>query len=183
MNSVTFRIDGVAKRVEYNSPYTITGDSSSFDTTTLTDGRHIFAVTVDGSTADVTASVTVTVENQVVTEEPATPAEDPAVSTEQRVVTTENLNVRATANGTKLGTQPRGSYGSYDTAATAVTAAGYTWVYVNFDKTPDGYVAKEYLTNVDGTTITEDQKRALLLSLLRQLQALQEQLNALMAAQ
>ena len=72
-----------------------------------------------------------------------TPTPDPVVS--ERVLTTDNLNVRNDPNGIKLGMQRKGAWGSADTS-TRVNGENYTWVYVDFDSAPDGYVAEEFLT-------------------------------------
>lgn len=97
-----------------------------------------------------------------------------------RVMTTENLNVRSTPNGTKLGMQPKGMKGT-KSATAPVSAGGYSWVSVDFDTTPDGYVVSTYLAPIDGTTLTESQTRAEIQKLLKQLQELQALLATLTA--
>lgn len=78
----------------------------------------------------------------------------PTAATGTRVITTDTVNVRSTANGVVVGTQPAGRLGTRSNA-TPVTAGGYQWVYVNFDTNPDGFVASQFLsTTIPGTTPT-----------------------------
>jgi hypothetical protein len=60
-----------------------------------------------------------------------------------RVHTTSNLKVRSTANGTLLGTQKKGSYGTV--TAGPVTSGNYIWWNVNFDAGVDGWSAENWL--------------------------------------
>ena len=91
------------------------------------------------------------------------------------VTTTATLNVRSTAGGTILGTQPQGATGVSD-STTQVTINGTTWIYVNFTTGLDGYVSTTYLTGSGVTT----NNQALISSLLAQLVVLQAALAALM---
>ena len=91
------------------------------------------------------------------------------------VTTTANLNVRSTAGGTLLGTQPLGATG-VSNSTTQVTINGTTWIYVNFTTGLDGYVSTTYLTGSGVTT----NNQALISSLLAQLVVLQAALAALM---
>ena len=65
--------------------------------------------------------------------------------TGDRVQATANLNVRQTSsiNGTLLGTQPAGAYGSI-TGGPKFTD-GYNWWTVNYEFPPDGWSAEDYL--------------------------------------
>ena len=63
----------------------------------------------------------------------------PPSATGQKVLTNATVNVRATANGTILGTQPSGRQGTVTGGPT--TTGGYTWWNVNFDSGLDGWVA------------------------------------------
>jgi parallel beta-helix repeat protein len=147
-----------------------------------------FTLTCTGAGGSASKSVTVTVKTSSDgggdggTSGGDTPTEEPVVTT-TRVVTTDNLNVRSAPNGTRLGTQPRGSWGTKASAAT-VAAGGYSWAQVNFDNAPDGYVVTTYLSNTSagGATITEDQTKAEILKLLRELERLQKLLAELQAA-
>lgn len=63
---------------------------------------------------------------------------------------TGSVNIRATPNGTILGTQALNIVGTVisDTTYTSPTAAGgHTWWKVNFDTGLDGWVAEQYLTD------------------------------------
>lgn len=64
-----------------------------------------------------------------------------------------SLNVRATANGTSLGTQPNGAQGVI--VGGPVTAGGYKWWQMNFDSGPDGWVAWRYIRYVSGGTTAQ----------------------------
>ncbi|MBM2818296.1 MAG: Beta helix protein, partial [Parcubacteria group bacterium] len=69
-------------------------------------------------------------------------------STNDRVITTSALNVRSTASltGTILGTQPLSSLGYI--LSGPVSSGGYNWYNVNYDATPDGWSAENYLAKV-----------------------------------
>lgn len=110
----------------------------------------------------------------------------PGPSTGTRVVTTDTVNVRGTANGTVLGTQPAGRLGTRSTAA-PITAGGYQWVHVNFDTNPDGYVASQFVsTTLPGTTptaggMTQTEINAKIQELLAEIAKLQALLTQLRA--
>ena len=110
------------------------------------------------------------------TETPTTEQPSGETTSIVRVITTDNLNVRSTPNGTKIGSQRKGSFGTI-TDGTITTLAGYDWVYVDFDNVPDGFVANEFitkrLTTTDGTTIDEDALRREINRLLREIEKLQ----------
>ena len=69
-----------------------------------------------------------------------------------RIKLTTNTNLRASANGTILGTQ------YYDRQGTVVggpsSAGGYSWLNVDFDSGLDGWVAEIYAVEIAGTTPT-----------------------------
>lgn len=93
-----------------------------------------------------------------------------------RVVTTDNLYVRSSPNGTKVGQQWKGAMGTMKEGS-KIAAGGYNWVYVDFDASPDGYVADAYLaakvtTTNDSTTNIELRKK--IVELMAQLQKLLE---------
>ena len=107
---------------------------------------------------------------------PVTEGGTTEVNTSTRVLTTENLNVRSTPNGAKLGMQQKGAFGTI-TDQKRTSVAGYDWVAVNFDNSPDGYVADafltEQLTTTGGTTVNSDSIRGEINRLLREIQRLQ----------
>ncbi len=135
---------------------------------------------VDGWVADAFLAKVTIITPPPTTETPNETTPIPPTGT--RVMTTDNLNVRVTANGAKLGTQPKGSKGT-QSASAPIAASGYNWVSVNFDNAPDGYVVSSYLTPIDGTTLTESQTRAEIQKLLKQLAELQALLATLTEAQ
>ncbi len=92
------------------------------------------------------------------------------------VTTTATLNVRSTAGGTLLGTQPSGATG-ITSPSTQVTLSGTTWIYVNFTTGLDGYVSATYLTGSGVSTTNQ----TLINSLIAQLAVLQAALAALLA--
>ena len=92
------------------------------------------------------------------------------------VTTTATLNVRSTAGGTLIGTQPQGATG-ISSPETQVTINGTTWIYVNFTTGFDGYVSAMYLAGSGVST----NNQALITSLLAQLAVLQAALTALLA--
>ncbi len=103
-------------------------------------------------------------------------------TTTTRVTVNSNVNVRATPNGTKLGTQLVGATGTLGTQL-SVSTAGHIWVYVDFDSGVDGWVAKRYLTLteplVSATSMTTIDVQVNIASLLQQLVTLQQLLAQL----
>jgi hypothetical protein len=59
------------------------------------------------------------------------------------VVTTSNLNVRDAANGSLLGKQPVGMFGTVK--AGPVSVGGYTWWNIDYVNAPDGWSVENYL--------------------------------------
>ena len=104
----------------------------------------------------------------------AAPTPTPTLS--PNVTTTATLNVRSTAGGTLIGTQPQGATG-ISSPETQVTINGTTWIYVNFTTGFDGYVSAMYLAGSGVST----NNQALITSLLAQLAVLQAALTALLA--
>jgi hypothetical protein len=68
-----------------------------------------------------------------------------------RVQTTANLNVRSQHNtkGTLLCTQPSGALGTITQGPAG--GSGYTWWYVDFDTSCDGWVVQDYLSTITVT--------------------------------
>ncbi len=66
--------------------------------------------------------------------------------------TGSSLNVRSTANGTSLGTQPDGALGTVTGGPTV--AGGFTWWNVNFDTGVDGWAVEDYMVKYVVTPIT-----------------------------
>jgi hypothetical protein len=146
--------------------------------------NETFTLTCTGTGGTITKSVTVTVK---ATGEEISGGESkpttPDIST-ARVVATDNLYVRSTANGEKLGLQTKGSLGTK--SGNVVTAGEHTWVYVNFDSAPDGFVAASYLSNVSSgiqppkeTAPTGDANQIKVQELLKRIAELQALLAAL----
>ncbi|MEX0930421.1 MAG: fibronectin type III domain-containing protein [Candidatus Paceibacterota bacterium] len=61
-----------------------------------------------------------------------------------------DLNVRDSAAGTLIGTQPNGALGTL--VSGPVSASGYVWWEVDYDSGTDGWSAETYLTKTDSTT-------------------------------
>ncbi|MFM2339919.1 MAG: hypothetical protein RLZZ360_555 [Candidatus Parcubacteria bacterium] len=157
--------------------------------------NQTFTLTCTGTGGTVTQTVTVVV-NGTGTSGDGEPTEPVKPTTgNKRVVATDNLNVRSTANGEKIGVQPKGAKGTQ--TGTTVAAGEYTWTYVNFDAAADGYVVTNYLTNetttvaptvISPTTVstqpstqllTEAERQAKMAELLKQITKLQALLAAL----
>jgi len=66
-------------------------------------------------------------------------------STGDQVVTNDRLNVRSTAHGAVVGIQETGAIGIVQNH-TAVSVAGYVWIYVQFSSGANGWVADEFLS-------------------------------------
>jgi hypothetical protein len=78
----------------------------------------------------------------------STPAATPALSVGESVATTGVTNVRATADGTKLGTQLKGATGSILAGPVTVPGNSVTWYNVSFNTAPSGWVGGDMLTAV-----------------------------------
>ncbi len=102
-------------------------------------------------------------------------------ATETRVRATDNLNVRATAGGTLRGVQIQGAQGTFDATQSRVSQGGYQWVQVDFDQSPDGWVAEVFLAEItsrpttDLASMTRDEIIALIQQLLILIMAQQAQ--------
>jgi hypothetical protein len=71
----------------------------------------------------------------------------PPLSVGQGIFTTNKTNVRATADGTLIGTQPRYALGTITAGPTFVTGDSAYWVKVTFDSGPSGWVGADMLIN------------------------------------
>lgn len=71
----------------------------------------------------------------------------PPLSVGQEVFTTNQTNVRSTADGTLVGTQPRYAIGSITAGPTFVSADSAYWVKVTFNSGPSGWVGADMLIN------------------------------------
>jgi hypothetical protein len=71
----------------------------------------------------------------------------PPLSVGQGIFTTNQTNVRATADGTLVGTQPRYATGTVSAGPTFVSADSAYWVKVTFDRGPSGWVGADMLIN------------------------------------
>jgi parallel beta-helix repeat protein len=179
VTSVKFVINGAEITTETRLPYSLGGDDGvgklrNFDTTKLPNGLNTLQVTVTGDNSIIKKDFPFFVIN----------SQSTLTTQGIPVYTTDIVNVRITPNGTKLGTQPKGTYGVKETtSAPAVITAGYRWIYVDFPTGVDGYVAETFLsatpTNQSVITNTEEQIK----ELLRQITALQAVLAALKTAQ
>ncbi|HMA78463.1 MAG TPA: hypothetical protein VKP88_05045, partial [Candidatus Paceibacterota bacterium] len=91
------------------------------------------------------------------------------------------LNVRATAGGTLRGVQIQGAQGTFDATQSRVSQGGYQWVQVDFDQSPDGWVAEVFLAEItsrpttDLASMTRDEIIALIQQLLILIMAQQAQ--------
>ncbi|MBY0310210.1 peptidoglycan-binding protein [Patescibacteria group bacterium] len=92
---------------------------------------------------------------------PTTPIPEPAplpalpalgFITGDRISLTTGTNVRATANGTILGTQPFGALGTLRSGP--ISAGGYNWWSVDYDSGLDGYSVDMYMTKSSASTPT-----------------------------
>ncbi len=105
------------------------------------------------STSNLLNSVVVTAVNQTVTPPTVTPQPVPTptptpVPANKFVVgdlvkTTTKINIRSSANGTKVGSQSLNAKGVVVSGPT--TAGGYTWWKVNYDSGVDGWSVEDYL--------------------------------------
>jgi hypothetical protein len=77
----------------------------------------------------------------------ATSAVAPALPVGTQVATVAKTNVRATADGALLGTQPRYATGSITAAPVFVSTDSAYWVKVAFDSGPSGWVGADMLVN------------------------------------
>ncbi len=110
-----------------------------------------------------------------------------SATTTTGVIANATVNVRATPNGTKLGTQLAGTKGILGSQPSVVTA-GHTWVYVDFVSGIDGWVSRRYLilpqplvSTASTSSLTPTEVRGQISSLLDQLAALQQLLAHLKA--
>jgi chitodextrinase len=114
--------------------------TSSYSNTGLTASTQytytVSAYDAAGNTSAQSSSVSATTQ--------ATPVVTNKFIIGDRVHTTSNLKVRSTANGTLLGTQKKGSYGTV--TAGPVTSGNYVWWNVNFDAGVDGWSAENWLS-------------------------------------
>ena len=105
-------------------------------------------------------------------------------TTSLRVSVNNTVNVRATPNGTKLGSQTTGMMGTLGSQLSVATA-GHIWVYVDFDSGVDGWVARRYLTQlqplVSSSMTTELDEQTKIVLLQKQLATLQKLLVQLQA--
>jgi hypothetical protein len=76
----------------------------------------------------------------------STSAATPVFTSGQLVGTTGTTNVRATADGTKLGTQPLGATGTILAGPVTVPGNSVIWYQVNFGTAPSGWVGGDMLT-------------------------------------
>lgn len=77
----------------------------------------------------------------------------PALPIGQQVFTTGQTNVRATADGTLVGTQPRFAIGSIESAPTTVKGNSVTWYKVSFNIGVSGWVGADML--IDGIPLPQ----------------------------
>ena len=140
---VQFLLDGVNLGAEdTSSPYSI-----SWNTTSATNASHTIIARARDAAGNTTTSgsVSVTVNNAVVTPPPSSTK----FQTNDRVQVTgaEVLNVRATpsATGSVLGTQAGGNLGTI-TSQSTVFAGSFNWWNVNFDTGVGGWSAENFLT-------------------------------------
>jgi pectate lyase len=128
---VQFMLDGVAFGSEdVTSPYEIV-----WDTTESLNGAHaLSAVARDVAGNRATTTLSVTVANTLSTT---------FTLGNEVVVATGPLNVRATPNGTLLGTQETGMRGTV--VGGPVVAGATTWWHVNYATGVDGWSAEQYL--------------------------------------
>ena len=134
-----------------------------------TKGTRTYTLTCTGAGGTVSKSVMLNVvlaEDKTVTVNmPA--AVSPVVSstvTHKSVVTLDTVRVRTSPNGTILGTQNKGASGTL-MADSEIYLDGHFWVKVNFANGPDGYVAKEFLSEGLISVLLIDQLKSLLTSL------------------
>jgi Type I restriction enzyme R protein N terminus (HSDR_N) len=74
-------------------------------------------------------------------------AATPIIPIGQQVFTTGTTNVRATADGTLVGTQPRFAVGSIAAGPTTVSGNSVTWYKVSFNQGVSGWVGADMLLN------------------------------------
>ncbi len=127
IRNVVFSIDGTARWTESWSPYVFNGDGQTLDTTTLSNGSHVFSVTATATSgATATATATATVSNLPVSLPVNTVL--PSVSGFPRVgttLTTSNGTWQNATSFTYRWLRCNGSGGSC-TAISGATAAAYT---------------------------------------------------------
>jgi hypothetical protein len=78
-------------------------------------------------------------------------AATPIIPIGQDVFTTGVTNVRATADGTLVGTQPRYSVGTVTTGPVTISGDSVTWYKVTFNTGPSGWVGADML--IDGVVL------------------------------
>jgi hypothetical protein len=78
----------------------------------------------------------------------STSAITPTFTVGQQVATTGTTNVRATADGTLVGTQPKDTTGSILAGPVTVPGNSVTWYQVNFLSGPSGWVGGDMLIGV-----------------------------------
>jgi len=75
----------------------------------------------------------------------STSAATPTFTVGQKIATTGTTNVRATADGTLIGTQPAAAIGSILAGPVTVTGNSVIWYQVNFATAPSGWVGGDML--------------------------------------
>jgi hypothetical protein len=77
----------------------------------------------------------------------------PPLKVGQLAYTTNKTNVRSTADGTLIGTQPKGASGTITAGPTFVSADSAYWVKVTFESGPSGWVGADML--IDGIALPQ----------------------------
>src|SRR5262249_37285242 len=70
----------------------------------------------------------------------------PSFTAGQKVATIGNANIRATADGTLVGTQPKGAAGLIAAGPVTVSGNAVTWYQVTFGAGASGWVGADMLT-------------------------------------
>jgi hypothetical protein len=135
ISTVEFFVDGVSKTTEKSAPYVYGGDQGMLDTTQLTNGGHVFAVTAtatDGTKASVTATAT----------------------TKNAPVNTRRPSISGTAKDGSTLSADRGTW-------TGPAPIGYAYIWLRCDSAGNGCAAISGATGSSYRATTADVGRRL----------------------
>lgn len=173
VSEVRFYLNDVLVNTDTTKPFRMSNSANErFDTTAYTQGvyRVRAEAVVDGTIVSKEAKLRIASPNVAVNSDllPAVPVD--VSTTTMRVITTERVFVRTEPAGQVISVVPAASIGNMHTASS--TAGGNTWHYVDFDRQPDGYVARAYLQVLRSTAPA-------IQSILTQIESLKNHLNTL----
>lgn len=173
VSEVRFYLNGVLVNTDTIKPFRMYNSANErFDTATYTPGSYRIRAeaVIDGMVVSKEAKLRIASSTTAVTND-VSPADGIDTSTTtSRVITTDRVFVRTEPAGQVITVVPAASVGNMYTASSTVN--GNAWHYVDFDRQPDGYVARAYLQVLRSTAPAVQ-------SILTQIETLKSYLNKL----